>query len=152
MEKTEENPNFNLTQYKTDSGKSGSNPAAAASVLDERSPASHDDSQSEAEYHIPPCTCTVQHTCPGRIINFVQDDVVIKQVPYNKEMVNKQAMEYVGHDVTLWLPCCGFCSWQECFDRLDRTKGSTVIVFPFAQKQRQRTLTQIKFDQVPEFQ
>lgn len=110
MEKTEDNPSFNLKRYTTDSRKSGSNPAAAAaSALDERSPASHDDSQSEAEYQIPPCTCTVQHTCPGRIINFVQDDVVIKQVPYNKETVNKQAMEYVGQNVTLWVPCCGYC-------------------------------------------
>lgn len=148
MERVEDNNRSNLKQYIAESVHSESHPAVAASTLDERPPGGHEDSQKEAEYEIPPCTCTVQHTCPGRIIKFVQDDVVIKQVPNNKEMVNKQAREYVGKGSTLRVP------WCECFGRLERTKSSTVIVTPIrpcAQKfQHKRTVTEIILDQEAE--
>ena len=60
----------------------------------------------------------------------MQDDVVLKEVSNNKEMINKQAREYVGKDSALYISCSGYCCWDECFDKLERTKTSTVVVTP----------------------
>ena len=137
MERIEDKTNSSLNQYTAQSVHSKSHPAAPTSTLDERSQGDQEDTPNDPEYRIPPCACTVQHSCPGRIIKFIQDDVVIKEVPNNKEMINKQAREYVRQDSALWVPCGGYCCWDECFDTLERTKSSAVIVIPirpFTQK------------------
>jgi hypothetical protein len=59
-----------------------------------------------------------------------QHGVVLQRVPFNKEKVNKQAMEYAGQRLSLSIPCCGFLYWDECYDRLAGAKRSTVILTP----------------------
>jgi hypothetical protein len=95
--------------------------------MDERCQGGNEGSQNEAEYQVPPCTCTVRHTCTGRVIKFVQGDVVIQRVLYNKEIVNKQAMEYASWGSALSVPWCGYFVWDEFFfwqAGQDKTFGS----------------------------
>ena len=64
----------------------------------------------------------------GPTITFIENGIVTGEVPYEKEHVNFQAREYASQGKKLSLPQGGYFVWEDCFNALDRTGSSTVLV------------------------
>ncbi|KAH6665598.1 hypothetical protein B0J14DRAFT_643428 [Halenospora varia] len=68
-----------------------------------------------------------------RVVRFKERNAAIQEVPYERAAVNEQARMYANQGENLSVKGSGHFIWQDCFDILHRTKGSTVHVFTTVQ-------------------
>ncbi|KAH6675994.1 hypothetical protein B0J14DRAFT_509686 [Halenospora varia] len=68
-----------------------------------------------------------------RVVRFKERNAAIQEVPYERAAVNEQARMYANQGKKLSVKGSGHFIWQDCFDILHRTKGSTVHVFTTVQ-------------------
>jgi hypothetical protein len=66
----------------------------------------------------------------GRVITFMEDGVTIQRVAYEREKINQQAQEYARQGKKLQVRAGGYVVWEHCFDALEHTRDSTVLLFP----------------------
>jgi hypothetical protein len=64
----------------------------------------------------------------GLVIIFIENNVPIQEVPFEKDSVNHKAREYTYQGKKLHVPEGPHFIWQDCFDILTRTRNSTVLV------------------------
>jgi hypothetical protein len=64
----------------------------------------------------------------GPVITFIENNVPIQEVPFEKDSVNHKAREYAHQGKKLHVPEGPHFIWQDCFDILTRTRNSTVLV------------------------
>jgi hypothetical protein len=64
----------------------------------------------------------------GPTVTFIENGIVIGEVPFEKDHINFKAREYASQGKKLSLPQGGYFVWEDCFNALNRTTSSTVLV------------------------
>ena len=85
-----------------------------------RDPNSHISSQGTVTCQVVPFT--------GQLITFMEDDIPVREVPYEKDSVNFVAREYADQGKKLHVPEGPHFIWEHCYDILAKTGSSTVLV------------------------
>jgi hypothetical protein len=65
----------------------------------------------------------------GRVATFMENDVIIQQVPYKMQQIKDQAQKYAAEGKKLRLRNGHHFVWYDCFGVLERAQESTVIVY-----------------------
>ena len=64
----------------------------------------------------------------GPVVAFIENNVTIRKIPFEKDRINSQAREYADQGKKLHVPEGPHFIWEHCFDILTRTRCSTVLV------------------------
>jgi hypothetical protein len=69
----------------------------------------------------------------GRLATFMENDVIIQQVPYEMQQIKDQAQKYAAEGKKLRLRNGHHFVWYDCFGVLERAQESTVVVYNIVQ-------------------
>ncbi|KAH6661610.1 hypothetical protein B0J14DRAFT_690371 [Halenospora varia] len=104
---------------------------SAIGISSSASAAEGQDSNSNESSQVQGANQVVQSA--RRVVRFKERNAAIQEVPYERAAVNEQARMYANQGKKLSVKGSGHFIWQDCFDILHRTKGSTVHVFTTVQ-------------------